>query len=49
MKDELIFYDNKMNTLDFKNLDKKQLNIFMAIISQVPNAQKKNKLVIKIN
>lgn len=38
-----------MNTLDFKNLDKKQLNIFMAIISQVKNAQRNNKLVIKIN
>lgn len=49
MKDELVFYDNRINTLDFANLDKKDLNLFMAIISQVPNAKKEEQLVIRVD
>lgn len=48
MKDELVFYDNRINTLDFANLDKKDLNLFMAIISQVPNAKREKQLEISI-
>lgn len=48
MKDELVFYDNRINSLDFANLDKKDLNLFMAIISQVPNAKREKQLEISI-
>ena len=48
MKDELVFYDNRINSLDFANLDKKDLNLFMAIISQVPNAKREEQLVISV-
>lgn len=48
MKDELVFYDNRINTLDFANLDKKDLNLFMAIISQVPKAKREEQLVISV-
>ena len=48
MKDELVFYDNRINTLDFANLDKKDLNLFMAIISQVPNAKREEQLIISV-
>lgn len=49
MKDELVFYDNRINSLDFANLDKKDLNLFMAIISQVPNAKREEQLVISVD
>lgn len=53
MNNELIFYDNKINTLDFRNLSEKEMDMFMFIISKIPYPKEGEptgkKIQIKVN
>ena len=49
MSNESIFYNNKLDDFNFQNLDKKEFDLFTAIISQITNEKKEKQAIISMD